>query len=172
MHRNMAGTDDSQLTYRKVLVQARQPGFGFDRSDVARRQLEPQLQNFLSRHPVHMSIAGITDEIGRGTTQGIGTTVVLPYQQTRRECTESPPCLAMNEPTVGMLWIIDVEFLKDFEQPLDRRIVLASAGPSSNCIIGHRQSTQLLEAATPITAYPGAAFLPPRTPRRSKSALA
>jgi len=72
----------------------------------------------------------------------------------------------MNEPKVGMLWIVDFEFLKYFAQLLDRRIVLASAGPSINCIIGYRQSTQLLEVATPITAYPDAAFLPPRTPRR------
>ena len=35
-------------TVGKALVRARQPGFGFNRSDVARRQLEPQLQDLLS----------------------------------------------------------------------------------------------------------------------------
>ena len=55
--------------------------------------------------------------------------------------------------------------------PLDRRIVLASAGPSINCIMGDRQSTQFLEIATPITAYSGAAFLPSRA-KASKSTLA
>ena len=35
-------------TVGKALVRARQPGFGFNHSDVARRQLEPQLQDLLS----------------------------------------------------------------------------------------------------------------------------
>src|SRR5262245_18891270 len=134
------GLPRGNRTVGKALVRAGQPGFSFDSSDIARRRLEPQLQNFLSRHPLHVSITWITDESGLGIMQGIGTTVVRPYQQARRECTESPPCLAMDEPTVGMLWIMDVEFLKDFAQPLDRRIVLASAGPLTNCIIGHRQA--------------------------------
>ena len=34
---------------------ARQPGFGFNRRNVARGQLQPQFQNLLPRHAFHVS---------------------------------------------------------------------------------------------------------------------
>ena len=105
-----------------VLVRARHPEFGFNRRDVAGRQLEPQLQDFLSRHAFHVS-SGFTPEVGiviRGSTA-----YVLPYQQAREECAEAPFRLVF-ERNVGMLEIFNfcVELLENFAQPLDRRIGL------------------------------------------------
>jgi hypothetical protein len=39
-----------------MLVRAWQPWFGINRRNIARRQLEPQLQDFLPRHAFHVSI--------------------------------------------------------------------------------------------------------------------
>ena len=121
------------------LVGARQPGFGFNRRNVARRQLEPQLQDLLPRHAFHVS---------SGLILGLGLVVlgcaayVLPYQQAREECAEAPLSLVL-ERNVGMLEILslDVELLKDFAQPLDWRIALMTT-PATTCNKTHPRPTQ------------------------------
>src|SRR5215475_12748947 len=118
----------------KALVRARQPGFGFNPSDVARRQLEPQLQDLLSRHAFHVS-SGFNLVV-------LGTIAnVLPNQQAREEYAETPLSLVL-ERNVWMLEIsgFDVELLKDFAQPTDRRIALA-ATPATPCREAHRRSS-------------------------------
>ena len=125
------------------LVGAWQPGFGLNCGNIARRQLEPQLQDFLSRHTFHVS---------SGSSLGIGivvlgnTVYVLPYEQAREECAETPLRLVL-ERNVGMLEIFsfDVELLKDLAQPFDRRIALTPI-PATTCREAHRRSTWCLPA--------------------------
>src|SRR5262245_2739780 len=66
---------------------------------------------------------------------------VLPNQQAREECAETPLSLVL-ERNVWMLEIsgFDVELLKDFAQPTDRRIALA-ATPATPCREAHRRSS-------------------------------
>src|SRR5262249_12225291 len=132
-----------ELVKTTALVRARQPRFGINPRDIARRQLEPQLQDFLSRHAFHVS-----NELTLRNGIGVLIAYVLPYQQTREECGETPFCLMLQR-NIGMLEIFsfDVEFLKDFAQPLDRRVALMTA-PTTTCNETHRQSDPLLEVAT------------------------
>src|SRR5262249_23983474 len=120
-----------------ALVRARQPWFATNRRDIARCQLGPQLHDFLSRHAFHVSNE-FTLRNGIGVLRSIA--YVLPYQQAREECAETPLCLVLQR-NVGMLEIFsfDVELLEDFAQPFDRRIALMTT-PTTTCNEVHRQS--------------------------------
>src|SRR5262245_18394085 len=102
-------------TVGKALVRARQPGFGFNHSDVARCQLEPQLQDLLSRHTLHVSS-------GLNLVCVVLVTVpnVLPNQPAREECAETPLSLVLDR-NVWLLEIscFDLELSTDFAQPPD-----------------------------------------------------
>src|SRR5262249_41450756 len=104
---------------------------------IARCQLEPQLQDFLSRHAFHVSNE-FTLRNGIGVLGSIA--YVLPYQQAREESAETPLCLVLQR-NVRMLEIFsfDVELLEDFAQPFDRRIALMTT-PTTTCNEAHRQS--------------------------------
>src|SRR5262245_3115226 len=130
-----------------ALVRARQPRFGTNRRDIARCQLEPQLQDFLSRHAFHVSNEFVLRN-GIGVLGSIA--YVLPYQQAREECAETPLCLVLQR-NVGMLEIFsfDVELLEDFAQPFDRRIALMTT-PTTTRNEAHRQSDPVLEIAIAI----------------------
>ena len=117
------------------LVGAWQPGFGLNCGNIARRQLEPRLQDFLSGHAFHVS-----SEFSPGSVSSFSGTPSTFSHMSRPERNalrhHSVSCLSETS-GCSKSCSFDVEFLKDFAQPFDRRIAL-HPHPATTCRKAHR----------------------------------